>query len=131
VAHPDRLHRPDLTRVEVYGDESLKRGGFDLLGALSLSAAEAADLRRAVTELRASTIAPNPYGEMKWTKCSGATENPLFAAAIDLTMSRIRQGRARFKCIVIDRSLVDNDAERRRRGAGVLQGVADAAVLAR
>jgi hypothetical protein len=110
VALPDRLHRPDLTRVEVYGDESLKRGGYDLLGALSLSAAEAADLRRAIVELRAGTSAPNPQGEMKWTKCSGATENPLFAGAIDLVMGRIRRGKARFKCIVIDRALVDNDA---------------------
>lgn len=103
------LQRPDLPRVEVYGDESLKRGGYDLLGGLWLPTEEAAQLRRDIAGLRAQTVAPNPSGEIKWTKCSGNKENPLFAAVIDLVMGRIRADRAQFKCIVIERALVDND----------------------
>lgn len=103
------LVRPDLPRVEVYGDESLKRGQYDLLGGLWLSAGEAARMREDIVRLREETTAPNPQGEVKWKKCSGSTENPLFASVVDLVMGRIRERRAQFKCIVIDRTLVDND----------------------
>jgi hypothetical protein len=104
-----RIQRPDLPKVEVYGDESLKRGGYDILGALWLRSEEAARLRTDISDLRAQTTAPNPLGEIKWTKCSGNKENPLFASVVDLVMGRIRAGSVQFKCIVIERALVDND----------------------
>lgn len=105
-----RLERPDLPRVEVYGDESMDRGPYDVLGSLWIRAEEASLLREELTTLRATVHAPNPQGEVKWTKCSGSGENALFNAFVDALMARIRDERAFYKCIVIERALVDNKA---------------------
>ncbi|HET7228542.1 MAG TPA: DUF3800 domain-containing protein [Longimicrobium sp.] len=93
--------------VEVYGDESLKRGHYDLLGGLWIPARHAVTLREAIAEVRTRhgcTV------EIKWTKCSGSSVHPVYAEVVDLVMAAIDAGRAKFKCIVIDRRLVDNAA---------------------
>lgn len=103
------LH-PGFPRIEVYGDESLKRGGYDLLGGLWVRPEEARSLRSDIEAIRTNTKCPAASDELKWTRCSGLTVKPTYAAMVDLIMDRIRVGQAEFKCIVIDRRLVDNAA---------------------
>lgn len=99
--------RPDLPFVEVYGDESLKRGHYDVLGGLWIPARHAEALRCAIGEVRARH---GCTGEIKWTKCSGSSVHPVYVDVFDLVAAEIGAGRARYKCIVIDRRLVDNAA---------------------
>jgi len=105
-----RLTRPDLPRIEVYGDESMKRGQYDLLGGLWIRAGDAAGFRAEIADIRATSPGPGQMDEIKWTKCSGNAEKPVIASVVDRTMERIRDGTLEFKCLVVDRSLVDNRA---------------------
>jgi hypothetical protein len=110
VTHPEPPQapkRPDLPRVEVYGDESLKRGPYDLLGGLWIPARHAEPLRAALSEARQRHACT---GEVKWTKCSGSAAHPLYLEWVDRVAATIAAGRAKYKCIVIDRRLVDNAA---------------------
>ena len=93
--------------MEVYGDESLKRGHYDVLGGLWLPARHAESLRAAIAEARARHECA---GEIKWKKCSGSSAHPLYLEVVDLAAAWIAAGRAKYKCIVIDRRLVDNAA---------------------
>jgi hypothetical protein len=102
--------RPEHARVEVYGDETLSRGAYDILGALWISADEAAKLQVEIQELRVLHGGINPGMELKWKKCGGTTPHPLYDAVIDLVMGRIMGKRMAFKCLVIERALVDNKA---------------------
>lgn len=104
--HPPFARRPELPRVEVYGDESLKRGPYDLLGGLWIPARHAEPLRAAITAARERHACTT--GEVKWTKCSGSSPHPLYLELVDLVGTTIAAGRAKYKCIVIDRRLVDN-----------------------
>lgn len=88
----------------------MNRGPFDVLGSLWVRSDVARALREELTTLRDTVIAPNPQSEVKWTKCSGSGENPLFNAFVDALMARVIDGRATYKCIVIERALVDNKA---------------------
>jgi hypothetical protein len=108
IQHGDPPHPPGRTAlpvVEVYGDESLKRGHYDVLGGLWIPARHAEPLRAAITEARARHECT---GEMKWSKSSGSSVHPLYADVVDLAAAAIHAGRAKYKCIVIDRRLVDN-----------------------
>jgi hypothetical protein len=105
-----RWTRPDLPRVEIYGDESMDRGPYDILGALWLRATDAAELRSDITRAREASGAENPYTEIKWNRCSGKKPNRLFLNVMDIALARIQSGRAKFKCMVIERALVDNKA---------------------
>lgn len=96
-----------LPRVEVYGDESYKRGPYDLLGGLWVPAVHADALRTAIVAARQ---ARGCTGEVKWKKCSGSAPHPLYLDILDIVGRAMRFGRAEFKCIVIDRRLVDNHA---------------------
>lgn len=102
------LLHPEHARVEVYGDETLARGPYDILGALWISASEAEQLHAAIRELRAAHGGVNPDMELKWKKCGGTNPHPLYDAVIDLVMERIMGRRMAFKCLVIERALVDN-----------------------
>ncbi|HKP74717.1 MAG TPA: DUF3800 domain-containing protein [Longimicrobiaceae bacterium] len=99
------VRRPALTRVEVYGDESMKRGPYDLLGSLWVPSVYAPPLRATIAEARAKHACT---GEVKWKKCSGSAPHPLYLDIVDIVGREIAAGRAEFKCIVIDRRLVDN-----------------------
>jgi len=99
--------RTGLPVVEVYGDESLKRGHYDVLGGLWIPARHAESLRASIAEARTRHRCAN---EMKWSKCSGASVHPLYTDVVDLATAAINAGRAKYKCIVIDRGLVDNAA---------------------
>jgi hypothetical protein len=93
--------------VEVYGDESLKRGHYDLLGGLWVPERHAPALRAAITDAR---VRHGCMGEIKWTKCSGSSPHPLYPDVVDAVLGAIAAGRAKYKCIVIDRRLVDDAA---------------------
>ncbi|HYH80749.1 MAG TPA: DUF3800 domain-containing protein [Longimicrobium sp.] len=99
--------RPDRPRVEVYGDESLKRGHYDLLGGLWVPARHADALRGLIAAARARH---GCTGEVKWKKCSGSAAHPFYLELVDLVAAQIGARRIKYKCIVIDRRLVDNDA---------------------
>lgn|GEM_PF-1710017 len=99
--------RSDLPCLEVYGDESLKRGHYDLLGSLWIPARHAEALRAAIGEVRARH---DFTCEIKWTKCSGSSVHPVYVEVFDLVAAAIAAGQAKYKCIVIDRRLVDNAA---------------------
>jgi hypothetical protein len=105
-AEPEPEPSPDLRHVAIFGDESVKRGPFDVLGALWLPRREANELRTRLAGYRKEFTDPHPNAEMKWKKCARDRPKPLYLAAVDDVLGLIQERRACFKCIVVQRGLV-------------------------
>ena len=88
----------------MYLDESLNRGGYDIIGGLWLTRANAVRMRRVVEGVRNRF---NYYREFKWTKATGATLSPVYKELAQLVGDQIRSGRASFNCIVLTTRLID------------------------
>lgn len=90
--------------MEVYCDESLCRGGYDLIGGLWLTAANARRLRGIVDEIRRRFAHGH---EFKWTKPSGTALSAVYRDLAQKLTDQLWAGRASFHCIVLERRLVD------------------------
>jgi hypothetical protein len=96
--------RPPGFPDEIYLDESLNRGGYDIIGGLWLTRPNVLRLRRVIHSVRNRF---NYHREFKWTKATGATLSPAYKELAQLVGDQIRAGRARFNCIVLTTRLID------------------------
>lgn len=91
--------------VEVYCDESLDRGGFDVYGGLWLTRPKAIRLRQKMHQLRERY---RYHREFKWQKASGSELSPVYREFAEMLVDHVRSGNgAGFHCIVIPRALID------------------------
>lgn len=89
---------------EVYCDESLDRGGYDLIGGLWFTGPSARRLRKILARLREE----HGYSyEFKWTKPSGERLPSVYRALAKALTDQVVSGRARFHCIAMERRLID------------------------
>ncbi len=99
-------HKPPGAPIEVYCDESLDRGGYDLIGGLWLTPPNAQRLRRVIRGVRDRF---NHRYEFKWTKATTADLSPAYRELAQKLADQILAGRTRFNCIVLPRQLIDYD----------------------
>lgn len=98
------MHRPPEEPDEIYCDETLARGPYDLMGGLWLTAANARRMRRAIEEVRRAHNFPY---EFKWKKAAGTRLSGSYRDFAQKLTDQIWARRARFNCIAIQRRLVD------------------------
>lgn len=90
-------------QVYVFCDESLQRGGYDLLGGIWATYHNAKRFRRTLSVLRRHH---RYVHEFKWTRVGGRV-SPSYRDAIEKTMQYVNARRIAFHCIVIRRSDID------------------------
>jgi hypothetical protein len=90
--------------VEIYCDESLDRGGYDLIGGVWVTPAQASKLRRKIAHLR--TVHRYPH-EFKFKK-SGGRLSPVYSELVPVLGDHFASGHnGAFNCIAVKRSEVD------------------------
>lgn len=110
--HPAEGERPAKPTVEVYADESNDQGGYDLIGSLWVTKANARRLRGIMAGIR------DRFGverEFKWVKASGSELFPPYKALAQEVTQYIWADRAHFHCLVLRRDTLraDHDADDR------------------
>lgn len=98
--------KPPGPPVEVYCDETLDRGGFDLIGGLWIPRPKARRLREIIRGIRDQYN--YPY-EFKWKKAGGTRLSPAYKELVTKVMDQIMARRMAFHCIAIRKELVDYD----------------------
>lgn len=93
---PDRA-----AAIEIYGDESLRRGPFDVVGALWVESNAAGELRRELERLRAMHGWLNPRGEWKWVKTAGSRPHPAYLDLIRLAAHAAAEDRIAFRALAV------------------------------
>ena len=96
--------KPHGPPIEVYCDESLDRGGFDLIGGLWLTQSNARRLRTIIHGIREQY---NHWYELKWTKATGRKLSPAYKELASKLTDQIMARRAAFHCLVIRRDQID------------------------
>lgn len=105
--------------VEVYGDESLSRGGWDVYASLWLTPAGSAEVR---AEVRRARLIHGLGGELKWTKASGSRVHPAYLDIVDVGIDTASRGLGEFRVLLIERAVAGHRVWRGRDlGAGVLR----------
>jgi hypothetical protein len=95
---------PAARVVEIYCDETLNRGGYDLIGGLWVTPAQASRLRRKIAHLR--TVCRYRH-EFKFQKASGNL-SPAYVQLVQMLGDHFVSGyNGNFHCIAIKRSDVD------------------------
>ena len=90
-------------RVEVFGDESLSRNGWDVFASLWLTPEDSAELRAGLSDIR--RIYGGFPGEIKWNKPSGSRVHPAYLDVVDFGIDVVSRGRGEFRVLVIERAL--------------------------
>lgn len=98
--------RPLGPPVEIYCDESLRRGGYDLIGGLWLTQPNARRLRSIIQGIREQY---NHWYELKWRKATGRSLSPAYKELASKLTDQIMARRVSFNCIVLRRDLLDYD----------------------
>jgi len=107
--------------IEIYGDESYPRGGWDVLASLWLTAAGSAELRAELRRIRRNY--GDFDGEIKWNKASGSQPHPAYFEVVDAGMDVVRRGKGEFRVLVIERALTrDHIWGGRSREVGLFRG---------
>ena len=97
-------HKPPGYPTEIYCDESLDRGGYDLLGGLWLTRASARRFRRKAQAIRDKYNYPR---EIKWKKATGSSLSPFYREYGEMAIDHLNGKTCGFHCIVIPKRFVD------------------------
>jgi len=107
--------------IEIYGDESYPRGGWDVLASLWLTAAGSAELRAELRRIRRNH--GDFDGEIKWNKASGSQAHAAYFEVLDAGIDVVRRGKGEFRVLVIERALTrDHIWGGRSREVGLFRG---------